>query len=471
VLSRPWRHGNVEQVAPEAVRQNVRPTVGLWKAKILRLVGGSARAVPLVTMPVVAVGLSHRSAPISVLEQVCVPEEELGKALASLSCLDSISESVVVSTCMRTEVYAVAERFHAAVADVLDFLGSRAVADSEELASFSYSFHDAAAVAHLFRVSAGLDSAVLGESEVLGQVRSAWERAMAEGTSGPRLNALFRQAVEVGKRARSETAISRGVTSVPQAGVVVAASRMETPPERSRVVVVGSGTVGSIVASTVASSWRPSGIALVSRKSASAEELCQRLADQGYPGAVAFGLEELDRLLEDADVVFSATASPVPVIVPSTLRRRTRPVVVVDLAMPRDVDPAVGSLEGVVLLDMDAVAERVRDEMAGRASETERVGEIVAQEVARFVEIASARKVAPLVAELRSKAESIRGEEMERLGKRLAGLSDLQRSAVDHLTRSIVAKLLHEPTVRLKLAAGTPRGERLAESLRDLFDL
>ncbi len=430
-------------------------------------------------MSIVAVGLNHRSAPLPLLERVSVPADDLGKALAGLVLRDNISEAVVVSTCMRTEVYVVAERFHGAVSDVIDWLWARSGVGPDELAAHLCTFHDEACATHLFRVAAGLDSAVLGEGEVLGQVRDAWERAMVEGVAGPTLNVLFRHATEVGKRARTETSIARGITSVPQAGVALAASAFPSsspgPTGGVNVLVVGAGAIGSVVASTVATSWVPSRLVVASRAVESAEALCDRLSDEGYPGAIPAGLDRLGEHLPAADVVFCATASPEPVISAQSMGEavvsRRAPLVAVDLAVPRDVEPAVVELAGVVLFDMDSIATFVEGEMSGRAAEVVRVSEIIEEELARYLDVASAREVAPLVTALRDQAEEIRFAQLARFRRRLAGLDDAQRGAVESLTRSIVASFLHSPTVRLKSAAGTPRGERLSESLRDLFDL
>jgi len=418
---------------------------------------------------VVVVGLNHRTVPLDLLGRMTVSEGRLGKALDDLRARTHLSEVVLLSTCMRVEVYAVAERFHGAIGDVRNFLADLSYSPPEAFSDHLYTYYEDAAAAHLFEVACGLDSAVVGESEVLGQVRDAWERARAEGAAGPVLSALFRQAVEVGKRARSETGIARGTTSVSQAAVALAAERLGSLAGR-RILVVGAGDMGEGMAEALASSPGVAEVMVANRTWAKAVELARRV------GGRAVELGALVMALEQADVLLTSTGSAGVIVeagdlAPVMTTRADRPLLVVDVAVPRDVDPAVAAIPGVTLLDMDDLRAFAEAGLAGRRREIAGVQAIVAAEVDRYRATSTAREAAPLVAELRARAEEIRLAEMDRHRSRLAGLDERQREALESLTKGILAKLLHEPTVRLKDAAGSPRGDRLAESLRSLFDL
>jgi glutamyl-tRNA reductase len=422
-------------------------------------------------MSLVVVGLSHRTVPLELLERMTVPAEKLPKALGDLAGRDFVSEAVILSTCHRTEVYAVAERFHGAMQDIRHFLSELAFAPPEDFSDHLFTYHDEAVASHLFAVAAGLDSVVLGESEVLGQVRSAWERAREEGAAGTRLSALFRHALEVGKRARSETAIGRGVTSLSQAAVDMVTARLGTL-DGTRLVVLGAGEVGSGLAGDLAASEADTDVVVASRTRQRAVALAHRV------GARAVDLDTLPEALADADVLLTSTGSPTVVLTAADLgdvvgRRAAGapPLLVVDMGMPRDVDPAVGRLPGVTLLDLADLRAFVQVGIDERRKEVGRVREIVAQEVVRFVDATAERQVAPTVSALRDRAEELRVGELERHRARLDGLDADQREAVAAVTRGLVNKLLHQPTVRLKESAGSARGERLSEALRELFDL
>ncbi|MGC1511945.1 MAG: glutamyl-tRNA reductase [Acidimicrobiales bacterium] len=416
-------------------------------------------------MSVIVVGLNHRSVALELLERMTVSPMRLPKALHDLASRDNISEVVVLSTCNRTEIYAHAERFHGAVQDVRDFLGELALLAPEDFADHLYTFHDAAAVAHLFTVTAGLDSAVLGEGEILGQVRTAWEASAAEGATGPVLNMLFRHAVEAGKRARTETDIGRHAASVSHAAVALATERLGTLEGR-KVLVVGAGEMGEGMVMSLSRAGVTE-VLVANRTGERADALAERV------GGRAIRLSELPEVLSEIDVLLTSTgATSVMVehadIEPVMAARGGRELLIVDVAVPRDVDPHVAELPGVTLLDMDDLRAFAQIGLDERRREVSIVRDLIDDEVARYREVATARQVAPLVTEVRDHVEAIRVAEVERVGRRLA---PGERDALDAMSRSLVAKLLHEPTVRLKDAAGTPRGERLAEALRELFGL
>ncbi len=419
-------------------------------------------------MSVVVIGLNHRTVPLDLLERMTVNEASLPKALADLVSRDHVSEAVVLSTCNRTEVYASVERFHAAYADIREFLSGLAFLPPESFGDHLYAHYDEAAAQHLFSVAAGLDSAVLGESEILGQVRTAWERAHLEEAAGSTLNMLFRHALEAGKRARTETAIGEKTTSVSQAAVTMAADRLGGLDGRS-VLVVGAGEMGEgLVRSLIDAGADP--VQVANRTWDRARDLAERV------GAEAIHLDDLPRALSDVDLLLTSTGATSIIvehgdIEPVVEARSGAPLLIVDIAVPRDVDASAGTLTGVTLLDMDDLRAHAELGLAERRREVAAVRSIVEDEVARFQAQSTAREVAPLVAALRQKVDDLRVGELARQQARLADLTPEQQEAVEAATRATLAKLLHPPTVALKAAAGTPRGERLAEALRELYDL
>lgn len=420
-------------------------------------------------MSVLVIGVNHRSSPVALLERLTLAPEELGKAVAGLAVRDNIREAVVLSTCNRTEVYCVTELFHGAYGDVRDFLCEISDLSVDELNPHLYSQHDSAAVTHLFEVAAGLDSVVLGESEILGQVRSAWEVAQGEGAARSDLNLLFRSAIETGKRARSETTIGRGTASISHAAVEMVTERFGDLTGK-RVLLVGAGSMGE-------------GVAIALKRAGGAEiVVANRSAERGAALAErvhgsAVGLDGLADAVAEADIVVASTGSGTPVITRElmadarTARDNTAPLHIVDIAMPRDVEVGVADLDGVTVLDLDDLRDWADRGLAHRANEADRVRVIVTEEVEDFTVESTARQAAPLVASMHEAAERVRSGELGRFAGRLGELGAAERATVESLTRAIVAKLLHEPSVRLKSQAGTPQGERNAAAVRDLFDL
>lgn len=420
-------------------------------------------------MSVVVVGLNHRTVPLEVLERMAVDDARLPKALYDLRTRPHLAEAVVLSTCNRTEIYAVAEKYHGAIDDVRSFLTDISGLNLDDFSDHLYAYHDEVAVAHLFKVASGLDSAVLGESEILGQVRDAWERAGDEDAAGPELGRLFTRALSVGRRVRVETAIARGTTSVSQAAVLMASQRLGGLVGK-RILVIGAGAMGEGMAVALATTEGLGEMLVVNRTRTRAATLAGRVGGR----VVDFG--ELASALEVVDVVLTCTGSNHVIVERSDVEavmeaRHGRPLLVVDVAVPRDVDAGVGDIEDVTLLDMDDLRAFAEAGVEGRRREIGRVQALVDEEVDSYLADVSAREVAPLVAALRTRAETLRQAELDRYRSRLAALDDRERDAVEALTRGIVNKLLHEPTVRLKDAAGSPRADRLGDAMRALFDL
>ncbi|HVX22571.1 MAG TPA: glutamyl-tRNA reductase [Acidimicrobiales bacterium] len=422
------------------------------------------------------VGIEHDKVPLDLLERVAVGDADLGKMLGALRDRANLQESVVLSTCLRTEVYAVVDRFHDAVHEIQEVLAQKAglaATDLEDKATIRF---DDDVAAHLFSVASGLESAVLGEGEVLGQVRRAWDRAQDERVSGPVLSELFRHAIQAGKRVRSETAIARGTTSFSHAAVELAEARRPGGLSGTTVAVVGAGAMGAGVLQALGSlleDRRPAGAVVVNRTEARAEALAPSLPD-GLPFRTA-GTAELPSVVQAADVVFSAVEAEGHVVSTEALapagNRRERPVLVVDLGMPRNVDPAAGGVDGVTLVDMDHLSSAVAQAVEERRGEVDRARAIVAEDVTRYRAAARARGAAPVIAALRGRLEDARRAELDRRRPQFGDLSASDWEQVDAVTRSVLAKLLHEPTVLLRDTAGTARGERLVEALRLLFDL
>ena len=419
-------------------------------------------------MSLVVVGCNHRSTPLDVLERLTVAPEDLPKALHEAASADNLSEAVVLSTCNRIEVYAYAERFHGGYADVREMLARHSGLPPEVVADELYAYHDTDAARHLFNVSSGLDSVVVGEHEILGQVRDAWQAARDEGTVGTALDLVFRHAVEAGKRARTTTGISRGITSLSHAAVALAAERLAGLAGR-RILVLGAGEMAAGMLKSL-SAADPADLSVASRtweRAAVAAASCS---------GRAVALDALEDALTAADVLFASTGATRIILEHSNVdavmaRRRGAELLIIDIAVPRDVDPAAGDLPGVTLLNMDDLGAFVERGRSERLREAAAVTAIVAEEVERYRTAASAREAAPLIAALRARADSLASAELSRHQSRLRDLSPTQRAAVESLLHGTVNKLLHEPTVRLKDASGHARGDRLAEALRDLFDL
>ncbi len=422
----------------------------------------------VVLVSIVVMGVSHRSAPLELLERCTVPATDVPKRLGDLASCENVSEAVVVSTCNRTEAYVVAERFHAAFGEVRDFFCTLSGAAPAELSDHLYVHYDDDAARHLFRVTSGLDSAVLGEHEILGQVRTAWDAARTEGTAGTVLNQLFRHGISAGKRARTETDISRGTASISHAAVSMAKNHLGTL-EGSRVLVVGAGEMaeGMIVALAAAG---PAAVQVANRTPSHAEALAARVGGHQLP------LANLEDALVEVDLLLTSTGATSVIVDHASVgavieRRAGRPLLIVDIAVPRDVDPAVARLAGVTLLDMDDLSRFADTGHVRRQAEVAAVESILVDETERFSADRSAREMAPLIESLRGQAEAVRRAEIERALAAHPDLDEDAREALERATAALVNKLLHQPTVALRTAAGKAKGDRLADSVRDLFDL
>ncbi|NTY62454.1 glutamyl-tRNA reductase [Mycolicibacterium sphagni] len=426
-------------------------------------------------MSVLLFGVSHRSAPVSVLEQLSTDESDQVKIVDELLQSPLVTEAMVLSTCNRVEVYAVVDAFHGGLSAIGQVLAEHSGMSMGDLTKYAYVRYSEAAVEHLFAVTSGLDSAVIGEQQVLGQVRRAYATAETNKTVGRILHDLAQRALSVGKRVHSETAIDAAGASVVSVALDIAASRLDGLGGRTA-TVVGAGSMGGL---SVAHLLRAgiTHIDVVNRSLPRAERLAESIRQHGAT-AQALTLEHLPTALAAADVVVSCTGAVRPVVsladvhhaLAGTRRDETAPpLVLCDLGMPRDVDPAVAGLPGVSVIDMD----RVQREPSARAAaaDADAARQIVAAEVASYLAGQRMSEVTPTVTALRQRAADVVEAELLRLDNRLPGLDDSQRDEVARTVRRVVDKLLHAPTVRVKQLASAPGGDTYAEALRELFEL
>lgn len=422
-------------------------------------------------MQILVVGLNHKAAPVSLLERLVIGEDDLIKALHQLDNYQHVLEGAILSTCNRTEVYAVVSKFHGGAQDLRNFLSEFCHVAPEEFSDHLYTYHEEAAAGHLFRVAAGVDSLVVGESEILGQVRRAFSIAIDEGVARSVLSGAYRSALTAGRRARTETGIGRNPASVSTAAVELARRSFPEPGFQGKVVVlVGAGKMGSLAAKALARHGAED-VVVVNRT----EERGRRLAEEF--GARCLTLERLGEAISGADIVLCSTTSPETVIdrdlVEASMRTRhpQRTLMFVDIAVPRAVEPEVADVPGVVLRDIDDLHSVLEHTTVSRRAEASAVEEIVAGELKRFTAWAKAIEVAPTLAALVRKGEEIRVSELDRAGTDLARLSEAEAAAVEQVTRRIVAKLLHEPLETARNLASSESGHPYISALRDLFDL
>lgn len=419
---------------------------------------------------ILVAGVNHKTAPISLLERLAISDERLPKALHELGSAEHVLEGVILSTCNRIEVYALVSKFHAGTQDVRNFLAEFCHVAPEEFVDSLYTYHDEGAVKHLFRVAAGVDSMVVGESEILGQVRRSFQSAADEGMIQRVLGAAFRQALRVGKRARSETAIGRNPVSVSSAAVDLARRAFDDQSlDGKRIAIVGAGKMGRLAARALAQAGAAE-LTVVNRTAERADELAELFDADSKP------FSELEAVIADSDIVISSTTSPEAVLERSTVAaamsgRSDRPLFIVDIAVPRDVDPATAEVPGVILRDIDDLGSVVQNNKGSRLEEVSSVEEIITRELEHFMSWERSTEFAPTAAELVAKADLLRDVEMERIKKHLEMMTPEQRDAVDHLSRRLVSKVLHTPLARVKGLSNSKQVHLYLAVLRELFEL
>ncbi|MGH6657318.1 MAG: glutamyl-tRNA reductase [Actinocrinis sp.] len=431
-------------------------------------------------MSLLVIGMSHRSAPIALLERAALPPERVAKLLGDAVGTEHVKEAIAVSTCNRLEVYAEVSRFHGALTDLSELIGLYAGISAEELAEHLYVHYDNRAAQHLFNVACGLDSMVVGEPQILGQLRGALGAGQSGGTAGRVLNDLAQTALRVGKRAHSETGLDKAGQSLVTAALDLAVPQLEGGRPR-RAVVVGAGSMSSLAATTLARLYPGLDLTVVNRTPAKAVRLAEAV------GGRAAELGKLAESLAGADLIVSCTGALGTVLTEDAFRAGTAAGatetgaaetdgeaarrVVIDLALPRDVAPEVGALPGVTLIDLERIADAEHDAARVEEGSVEAVRRIVADEVVAYDAAQRAATVGPTVTALRGMAADVVEAELARFDGRAAALDAKTRAEVANTVRRVVDKLLHEPTVRVKELASDPGGTSYAVALRELFNL
>ena len=417
-------------------------------------------------MSLLVLGLSHHGAPMELLESAVLDQAARARLEATIVSSEHVVESIVVSTCNRTEVYAEGLTFHGALTDVSDALAAATGVDLADLQPHLYVHYEDRGIAHAFTVAAGLDSMAVGEAQILGQLRDSLTRAQRRGHVGPALNTLLQQSRRVGKRVHTETEIGDVSRSLVGAGLS-AAMEVLGPISDARVLVLGAGGMGALAAVTASQAGAAS-VTIANRGLARAERLAGRV------GGVALPWDGRFLALSDADIIISSTGATGVVLTAADVAtaaaaRAGRPQVFVDLALPHDVDLAVGDLEGATRIGLGELGEMLSH--AGDVPQVREARDIVTAEVAAYLTERSAEAVAPTVAALRSRAQEVVDREMSRLERRTPELTESDRAEVQRAVHRIVEKLLHAPTVRVKEMAQTGQGGSYAKALSELFDL
>ena len=422
-------------------------------------------------MKLVCLGLSHKTAPVDVREVLAVARDDLSTVLQQLVGLDAIAEMLIISTCNRVEFYGVPAAGASSddvIGAITHYLCNEKQATSARIARHTFNFHGKHALEHLFLVASSLESMVVGEPQILGQVKEAYGGAIEAGTVGPVLRSVMDRALRTAKRIRTETQVAAGAISVSWVAVELA-RRIFSDLANCTVLVLGAGKMAELAAQNLKENGAPN--VIIANRS---YERALKLAEAHGWQARAFG--DLPFLLERVDIVISSTGSPRFVIGPDTVdgvmrKRKYRSLFMVDIAVPRDIDPRVGDVENVYLYNMDDLEEVTRKNRDERQREVDAAREIVGSEVERYLQWQAGQAITPVITSLRKKVMAIREAELDRSEKVLRDLTEDQRKVVERMTMAMINKFLHEPTVRLKREGNNLDGQRLVEAVRDLFNL
>lgn len=416
-------------------------------------------------MSLLLVGISHRTAPVALLDQIAAHTESVDRLRDDIAASPFVAEVMVISTCNRLEVLADVTRFHGSVSDITNRMAKHTGVHFDDLTTHLYVHFEERAVHHIFAETSGLDSMIVGEQQILGQFRSAFRSAQEAGSAGRSLHDLAQSALRVGKRVHSDTGIDRHGASV----VSVALDQVESvlgPVEGKSALVIGAGAMSSLALMTL-TSRRALDLYVASRTSESTKRAAQ------LTGVTATDLGEVDELLKSVDVLVSATGATGLVVsfeqIDQAMRQRNKPLVVVDLALPHDTDPMISKLLGVTRIDLASLADAPG--AAAPQADLDAARDIIDEEVRAFIAAQAAQRVEPIVVSLRAKADLVLEAELQRLRLRQPELSEEVVEAVERAMRRTVSTLLHTPTVRMKQFAADPDGQRYAEALHALFDL
>lgn len=419
-------------------------------------------------MYIVTIGLNHRTAPVEVREKMAFPENQLTEALRELRNSKTCRGCVILQTCNRTEIYAAVIQVEKGIAEIQLYLAQKCGLPIDELRRYLYVYNPYDAIDHLFRVAAGLDSMIPGETQILGQVRESYEAALDRGASNGVLNALFQQAIHTGKRVRTETKIDQNAISVGYAAVELARKALQGLDGRTA-LVVGAGKMAALT------------IEYLTVKGIGELMVCGRSPGKAARLAECFGgaavpIEEMYHLAARVDLILSCTSAPHPVIRAGELEaalssRRSSPLVIVDVAVPRDVEPLAANLPGVSLYDIDDLEQVVEENLAHRRELALMAEEIINEDADAFLTWLSTLSVIPTIKALKRRAERVKEVELQRAFNRLGPLDQRQRRVISALAGSIVNQLMHDPVVNLKQFAATHQGHHYAEILQKLFNL
>ncbi|WP_273408057.1 glutamyl-tRNA reductase [Corynebacterium ureicelerivorans] len=418
-------------------------------------------------MSVLLVGMSHRSAPVALLERLSMDANVQHGAATALIKQPSLSEAMIISTCNRLEVYTVTNAFHSGVEDVMRVLGEVSGIDVAELRRYLYVRYSDAAAEHIFTVASGLDSMVVGEQQIIGQVRTAYVDAAERGTVGPNLHSLAQAALRTGKRVHSETGIDDSGASMVTVALEQAMELMRVDDLRGKTaLVLGAGAMSSLAATHLGKNGIDS-LVLANRTRDRAERLAEHSREAGVPAEVV-DFSDRASVLSRVDLVVSATASDEFTITPGDI---PGPLMLADLSLPRDIDDAVTEIEGVRLVNIESLHETMRRSDTEDSRALRRAEDIVAEEVATFGSQQRVREVAPAVTRLRRNAAEISGQELQRLRARMPDMSDADFEQVSRMVKRVVDKLLHAPTVKIKELAAAAETVSVEEAVTELFGL
>ncbi len=414
------------------------------------------------------VGLSHKTAPVEIRERLAIPEPALPRALEALRNYGSVREGLILSTCNRVEVFARGEPSSELEHSLHCFLADYHGLPFASIHPYLYHYREREAIRHLFRVTASLDSMVVGEPQILGQVKSAYAAAHAAGTASGLLEEVMSRALNVAKKIRHETGIGQSAVSISYAAVELA-RKIFGSLEAKTVLVIGAGEMSELAARHLMSSGAAT-LFLTNRSFDRAVELAALLGGRAVP------FEELFETMSQADIVISSTAAPHFILNKSDgprlmAKRRNRPMFFIDIAVPRDIDPELNKIDNIFLYDIDDLEQVVESNRRGRQREAERGEELIEHEVDRFLAYVRSLEVVPTIVSLQARLEEIRRGEVERLRGKLGPLSPEQEQALDALTRGIINKILHEPMTQLKSAAQQPDSLRIVDIVRKVFNL